>query len=203
MSCNSTKCATCDGSCGDKPVARPSSPPMVSLPLSLYNHLVNLKDEVEKLRKQTEDPATDYDVRTVWCEACVGMAKERDELKARLEFLYQEFGKAEADTLTRDALELKLRITEQERDDARAEVERLRGVIQEWSYPRLYVQPGVERETLLAQLQENLVNKVRPSIEAAEERGARWALERHGNPFATKTLTQYAEEICKDARGKT
>jgi hypothetical protein len=36
----------------------------------------------------------------------------------------------------------------------------------------------------------------------AEERGARWALERHGNPFASKTLEQYAEEICRDARGK-
>ena len=85
-------------------------------------------------------------------------------------------------------------------DRALAEIERLRGIIQEWSYPRLYVQPGVERETLLAQLQENLADKVRPSIEAAEERGARGALERHGNPFAEKTLAQYAEEICRDAR---
>jgi len=85
---------------------------------------------------------------------------------------------------------------------ARAEIERLRGIIQEWSYPRLYIQPGVERETLLAQLQENLANKVRPSIEAAEVRGAKWALERHDNPFDSKTLDQYAQEICRYAREK-
>ena len=36
----------------------------------------------------------------------------------------------------------------------------------------------------------------------AEERGAKWALARHGNPFASKTLEQYAAEICRDARGK-
>jgi hypothetical protein len=92
--------------------------------------------------------------------------------------------------------------TLEERDEARAEVERLRDIIQEWSYPRLYVQPGVERETLLAQLQENLANKARPSIEAAEVRGAKWALERHDNPFDSKTLDQYAQEICRYAREK-
>jgi uncharacterized coiled-coil DUF342 family protein len=85
-----------------------------------------------------------------------------------------------------DSWRAKVAEVEAERDEARAEVERLRGVIQEWSYPRLYVQPGVERETLLAQLQENLVNKVRPSIEVAEERGAKWT----------------PEEVCRDARGK-
>jgi hypothetical protein len=37
-------------------------------------------------------------------------------------------------------------------------------------------------------------------LKCAEERGAKWALERHGNPFASKTLEQYAEEICCDAR---
>lgn len=250
MSCNSTKCATCDGSCGDKPVARPSSPPMVSLPLSLYNHLVNLKDEVEKLRKQAEDPATEYDVRTM-CEACVGMAKERDELKARLEFLYQEFGEAEADTF-RDALELKLRITEQERDEARAEIERLRDspgrlclpedieyeraeeqarlLLEALKYPRAYLPPGEERSLALSAIMisqaETEIRTLKAEIEmlrgigcreakldepesgpcgvclkCAEERGAQWALERHGNPFATKTLAQYAEDICRDARG--
>lgn len=37
-------------------------------------------------------------------------------------------------------------------------------------------------------------------LKCAEKRGAKWALERHGNPFASKTLEQYAEEICCDAR---
>ena len=37
-------------------------------------------------------------------------------------------------------------------------------------------------------------------VAEAEERGARWALERHGNTFASKTLEQYAEEICDAAR---
>jgi len=50
--------------------------------------------------------------------------------------------------------------------------------------------PGETREECLARI-----------IREAEERGARWALERHGNPFASKTLEQYAAEICGDARG--
>ena len=38
------------------------------------------------------------------------------------------------------------------------------------------------------------------AIQEAEERGARWALERHGHPFMEKTREEYAREICEDAR---
>lgn len=44
------------------------------------------------------------------------------------------------------------------------------------------------------------LHKVEASLKCAEERGAKWALERQGNPFANKTLAQYAEEICEDER---
>lgn len=44
------------------------------------------------------------------------------------------------------------------------------------------------------------LHEAEASLKSAEERGARWALERHGNPFAAKTLAQYAEEICEDER---
>jgi hypothetical protein len=92
----------------------------------------------------------------------------------------------------------------EERYELRAEVERLRTVIQEWSYPRLYVSPGVERETLLAQLQENLANKVRPSIEAAEERGAEWAIRAKAQVVyalaGDDAYTLLAREVCREAR---
>jgi hypothetical protein len=120
------------------------------------------------------------------------VVRERDEARAELQKTRDNF---------HDVWESRDKVIE-ERERALAEIERLRGIIQEWSYPRLYVQPGFERETLIAQLHENLTGALRPKIEAAEERGAAWALERHGNPFAGKTLEQYAEEICRDARGK-
>jgi len=91
------------------------------------------------------------------------------------------------------ALEGALSMTERERDEARAEVERLRAEIE--------MLRGIGcRE---AKLDEPESGPCGVCLKCAEERGARWALERHGNPFATKTLAQYAEEICKDARGKT
>jgi hypothetical protein len=39
-------------------------------------------------------------------------------------------------------------------------------------------------------------------LRCAEERGAKWALERHDNPFDSQTLDQYAQEICRYARNK-
>lgn len=81
---------------------------------------------------------------------------------------------------------------EQERDEARAEVERLRAEVE--------MLRGVGcRE---AKEGEPESGPCGVCLKWAEERGARWALERHGNPFATKTLAQYAEDICRDARGK-
>jgi uncharacterized membrane protein len=59
-------------------------------------------------------------------------------------------------------------------------------------YPRAYIPPGGERTEALMAI----------AISQAEERGAKWAVERHGNPFASKTLEQYAAEICRDARVK-
>lgn len=101
--------------------------------------------------------------------------------------------------VTADAMRLA-----EERDEARAEVERLRGIIQEWSYPRLYVQPGAERETLMAQLQENLTGALRPKIEAAEERGATWALRAKAQVvYALAGDTAYAllaRDVCREAR---
>ena len=111
------------------------------------------------------------------------LTEERDTLLLNVESLQNELETALTDL-----------------DNAKAQIEHLRTVIQEWSYPRLYIQPGAERETLLAQLHENLTNKVRPSLEAAEERGALWALERHGHGLANTTPEEYAKQICQDAR---
>ena len=44
------------------------------------------------------------------------LAAARDEARAVLAFLRKEYGEAESSTLTRDALELKLRVTEQQLD---------------------------------------------------------------------------------------
>ena len=81
--------------------------------------------------------------------------------------------------------EEEFRHLKQEVESLRVEVEMLRGV-------------GCRE----AKLDEPVSGPCGVCIRCAEERGARWALERHGNPFATKTLAQYAEDICRDARGK-
>lgn len=44
------------------------------------------------------------------------LLRQRDEAQAELAFLRKEYGEAESSTLTRDALELKLRVTEQQLD---------------------------------------------------------------------------------------
>jgi|688.fasta_scaffold119612_5 hypothetical protein len=62
-----------------------------------------------------------------------------------------------------------------------------------------------EHEALLETAQKALAHaevEMLRGVRCAEERGAKWALARHGNPFASKTLEQYAAEICRDARGK-
>ena len=107
----------------------------------------------------------------------------------------------------RRELESALAKAVRKRDEARAEVERLRGIIQEWSYPRLYVQPGAERETLLAQIQENLTGALRPKIEAAEERGAAWALTYGGSGSSAADPDGYRRElaaiICREGRKRS
>ena len=111
----------------------------------------------------------------------VEATRERDDLKAKLE--------AELPAMWREdiaSLNECLERVERERDEARAEVEMLRGV-------------GCRE----VKVDEPESGPCGVCLKCAEERGARWALERHGNPFATKTLAQYAEEICKDARSKT
>ena len=105
----------------------------------------------ETLRERDEARAADAG-RTRFCEQCVAVTRERDELQANVDFLIQsnradilvlleihrkhvvelaaardearaelaflrkEYGEAESSTLTRDALELKLRVTEQQLD---------------------------------------------------------------------------------------
>ena len=95
----------------------------------------------------------------------------------------------------------------EERDDLRSEIERLRGIIQEWSYPRLYIQPGAERDTLMAQLQENSTGALRPKIEAAEERGAAWALTYGGSGSSAADPDGYRRElaaiICREGRKRS
>lgn len=61
-------------------------------------------------------------------------------------------------------------------------------------YPRAYIPPGGERTEALMAL----------AVSQAEERGALWALERHGHMYnfglADTTPEEYAKQICQDAR---
>ena len=66
----------------------------------------------------------------------------------------------------------------------------LREKLRSLQYPRCYLPPGEERTEALFALK----------ILEAEERGARWALERHGHGLADMTREQYAREICEAAR---
>lgn len=52
-------------------------------------------------------------------EAMLMVIRERNEAQAELAFLRKEYGEAESSTLTRDALELKLRVIKQQRDKER------------------------------------------------------------------------------------
>lgn len=61
-------------------------------------------------------------------EAMLMVIRERDEAQAELAFLRKEYGEAESSTLTRDALELKLQVMEQQRDEERKHHDALRAV---------------------------------------------------------------------------
>lgn len=69
-------------------------------------------------------------------------------------------------------------------------IEKLEDKLRALQYPRCYLPPGEARTEALFALK----------ILEAEERGARWALERHGHGLADMSREQYAREICEAAR---
>jgi len=64
------------------------------------------------------------DAHATWA----AVVREREEAQAELAFLRKEYGEAESSTLTRDALELKLQVMEQQRDEERKHHDALRAV---------------------------------------------------------------------------
>lgn len=66
MSCNYAKCENCNGNCKNSTSIRSNPPvPMVSLSLELYNQLVQLKEEVERLEKAQQAAAVNERLRIV------------------------------------------------------------------------------------------------------------------------------------------
>jgi hypothetical protein len=92
------------------------------------------------LRDYAREAAKSAGVRfSQWVEGAVRRAvaeeswagvllRQRDEAQAELAFLRKEYGDADANTLTRDALELKLQVMEQQRDEERKQHDALRAV---------------------------------------------------------------------------
>jgi hypothetical protein len=62
------------------------------------------------------------DAHATWA----AVVREREEAQAELAFLRKEYGEAESGALTRDALELKLQVMEQQRDEERKQHDALR-----------------------------------------------------------------------------
>jgi chromosome segregation ATPase len=93
-----------------------------------------------------------------------------------------------------------------ERDDARNEVAQLRGVLAGYEaraqklLTNLYLPPSEDKEASLNHLTKSLTDRLRPSVEASEVRGARWMqewYERHG----LRHHGANAAQVCLDARG--
>ena len=145
--------------------------------------------------------------------------RERDEARAELVFLRAEYGDADANTLTRDALELKLQVMEQQRDEARAEVERLRvacdgcadseaktGSAHYADCPVSVIQ--AERDEARAEVE--VLRRERDdlygAVMLAEERGAEWAIRAKAQVVYSlagdASYVMLAKKVCEQARGK-
>jgi chromosome segregation ATPase len=92
-----------------------------------------------------------------------------------------------------------------ERDDARNEVARLRGVLAGYEaraqklLTNLYLPPNEDKEASLNHLTQSLTDRLRPSVEASELRGARWMQEWYES-HGLRHHEANAAQVCFDAR---